>query len=627
MSTVAELIDQRYIARPSEAVATKRHRLLFVDNDASSFIAYRLDLARHAKAAGYEVHVASPPGRAEEFLANEGFHFHPIPMTRRGLGLWRELGCIHILYYLYRGVNPDLVHNLRLKPVLYGGIAAYCAGIPGVVSTLTGLGHLFTSDGMKTRVLRGVTMLGLRWAFRHPNHRVIFQNPDDRGVFVNGRTLASEQSVLIKGSGVDIRLYHPTPEPPGDPVVVLASRMLWEKGIREFVDAAALLRADGVKAKFVLVGDTDPGNPTAIPVRQLEEWRTHGPVNWWGYREDIRPVLQQCHIVCLPSYREGVPKVLIEAAACGRAIVTTDVPGCREIVRRDENGLLVPAHDCRALACALKQLIEDAPRRAAMGARGRELAATEFSLDRVVADTLDVYRGLRDRSAGEPVEPECVSMAKRILDCAIVLPLLILLAPLMALIALAVKAGSRGPVLYRGIRTGRNGRPFRILKFRSMVVRAESMGGSATAADDPRITGIGRFLRKYKLDELPQLVNVLKGEMSLVGPRPEVAKFTARYAGDETKILKLLPGITDWASIWDFDEASALKGSSDPEAAYEKLIRPTKLALQLLYFRDHSLRVDVRILLHTGIKLFHPGWIPKEIAVYAAPRATQQSTQ
>jgi glycosyltransferase involved in cell wall biosynthesis len=199
---------------------------------------------------------------------------------------------------------------------------------------------------------------------------------------------------LIKGSGVDVNTYVPTPEPEGIPTVVLASRMLRDKGVVEFVEAARELRDSGVSAKFVLVGETDPGNPTAITAEQLQAWADEGVVEWWGHQSDMRKVLSQSNIVCLPSLREGVPKVLIEAAACGRAIVTTDAPGCREIVREGENGLLVPVRNSKALADALRLLIESAPLRSLMAAKGREIAVEEFSVERVVNETLGVYREL-----------------------------------------------------------------------------------------------------------------------------------------------------------------------------------------------------------------------------------------
>ena len=369
-------------------------RVLFVDNDVNSFYSYRIEMARAARDTGFDVHVACPPGQAVEILLKEGFTFHPIPMTRSGLKPWKEVGTIAALFKLYRKLRPDLVHHLRLKPVLYGGLAAYGARVPAVVGLLTGLGYVFTAETRKAAIIRRMVTLSCKVAFRRGNQRVIFQNPDDRFVFVENQILPAHKTVLIKGSGVDVKTYVPTPEPKGVPVVVLAARMLRDKGVVEFVDAARSLRKAGVIARFVLVGETDPGNPTAIKIEQLRHWADSGDIEWWGLRSNMQDVLVQSHVVCLPSLREGVPKVLIEAAACGRAIVTTDAPGCREIVRHGENGLLVPVRDSKALAEALRLLIENAELRASMGQKGREIAVEEFSVERVVNETLGVYREL-----------------------------------------------------------------------------------------------------------------------------------------------------------------------------------------------------------------------------------------
>jgi glycosyltransferase involved in cell wall biosynthesis len=381
-------------------ISSKPHpRVLFVDNDVNSFYSYRIEMARAVRDAGFDVHVASPPGKAVEILLNERFTFHPIPMTRSGLKPWKELGTVTALLRLYRKLQPDLVHHLRLKPVLYGGLAASAARVPAVVGLLTGLGYVFTAETRKARVMRSLVAFSCKLAFRRSNQRVIFQNPDDRFVFVENQILPAHKTVLIKGSGVDVKTWVPTPEAPGVPVVVLAARMLQDKGVVEFVEAARSLRAAGVSARFVLVGETDPGNPTAISVEQLREWADSGAVEWWGQRGNMREVLGQSHIVCLPSLREGVPKVLIEAAACGRPIVTTDAPGCREIVRHGENGLLVPVKNSLALADALRVLIQNPDVRANMARRGREIVVEEFSVERVVGETLSVYRELLAASA------------------------------------------------------------------------------------------------------------------------------------------------------------------------------------------------------------------------------------
>jgi glycosyltransferase involved in cell wall biosynthesis len=369
-------------------------RVLFVDNDVNSFYSYRIEMARATRDAGYDVHIAAPQGKAAELLRSEGFTFHPVQMTRSGLMPWKEFGTIATLFRLYRKLQPDLVHHLRLKPVLYGGIAASAAGVPSVVGLLTGLGYVFTADTRKARLIRKAVTLSCKLAFRRGNQRIIFQNPDDRFVFVENQILPAHKTVLIKGSGVDVKTWVPMPEPNGIPVVILAARMLRDKGVVDFVEAASMLKKAGVKARFVLVGETDAGNPTAISVEQLRKWADSGDVEWWGHRANMQEVIGQSHVVCLPSLREGVPKVLIEAAACGRPIVTTDAPGCREIVRHGENGLLVPVHNSAALADALRVMVLNADVRANMGRRGREIVVEEFSSERIISETLDIYREL-----------------------------------------------------------------------------------------------------------------------------------------------------------------------------------------------------------------------------------------
>jgi glycosyltransferase involved in cell wall biosynthesis len=284
-----------------------------------------------------------------------------------------------------------LVHHLRLKPVMYGSIAARLAGVPAVINLLTGLGHLFTGNSPKARVLRNVVEQGCKVGFGHRNQRVIFQNPDDQDLFVSRRIADTQDCRLIRGSGVDISLFRPQPEVPGTPIVVLPARMLWDKGIGEYVVAARLLRDKGAAARLVLVGGSDRGNPTAIPVEQLQQWNGSGVVEWWGHQTDMQSVFAKSHIVCLPSYREGVPKALLEAAATGRTIVATDVPGCREVVRHGENGLLVPPHQPAPLAAALGYLIRDSAARLRMGRASRALAVSDFSLGRIISETLAVY--------------------------------------------------------------------------------------------------------------------------------------------------------------------------------------------------------------------------------------------
>lgn len=370
-----------------------RPHLLFVVNVDWFFLSHRLPLALAARDAGFTVTVAAADTGQSKRIQAEGLGFVPLPFTRSGTGLFHELGSLMALWRLYRKLRPDLIHHVTIKPVLYGSIAARLRGAIPCVNAVSGLGYTFT-DADRSRGLRSLATTLYRFAFKHPRSKVIFQNPDDIETFLTLKLIQQEQVVLIRGSGVDCKVFRPTPEPEGPPVVVLPSRMLWDKGVREYVEAARILRDQSIEARFALVGGSDEGNPTAVPTEQLRSWNDDGTIEWWGHSDKMQEVFAQSSIVVLPSYREGLPKVLLEAAACGLPIVTTDVPGCREVVQHDVNGLLVPARRAKELAEAMKRLIQHPGLRREFGERGRERAVAEFSLDIVVRQTMDVYANL-----------------------------------------------------------------------------------------------------------------------------------------------------------------------------------------------------------------------------------------
>jgi len=369
-----------------------KHKLLFFITEDWYFWSHRLPIARAARDAGFEVLIATRVHQHKERIEKEGFRLIPINLIRRNKNIFREIFSILEIIKIYRREKPDIVHHVALKPVLYGSWAARIAGIPGVVNALAGLGFIFVAQGWKVSILRRFVAFAYRSAFSASNLIAIFQNPEDLKLFVDAGVVKSKKAVLIRGSGVDTSRFIHLPEAGGIPTIALASRMLWDKGVGELVDAARQLRKDGVNCRAVLVGIPDPQNPASIPEDTLRRWHAEGMVEWWGHREDMPEVFAKSNIVVLPSYREGLPKVLLEAASCGRAIVATDVPGCREIVRHNENGLLVPPHDPKALADALKVLVEDAELRAKMGARGREIVEAEFSEEIVVKQTMEVYK-------------------------------------------------------------------------------------------------------------------------------------------------------------------------------------------------------------------------------------------
>ncbi|MBM3518817.1 MAG: glycosyltransferase family 4 protein [Alphaproteobacteria bacterium] len=369
----------------------QRPRLLFVLADAPFFVTHRLSLAVAAKVRGFEVHVALPVEPAPlAVMIEHGLVVHDLPLERGGQSLWRELRLIVALARLMRALRPRLVHLVSLKPVIFGGLVARLSGVPAALA-VTGLGHLFLRHGLGTMVTRSVVKRLYRFALHNPRSRAIFQNPDDLVLFSAAGLVPLARAVLIKGTGVDTARFAPEPEPPGVPVVMFPARVLGDKGVNEFVGAARLLRATGVAARFVLVGRTDPHNPTDVGEAGIRRWESEGVVEWWGFQTDMPAMLNRAAIVCLPSYMEGLPRVLIEAAACGRPIVTAAVPGCREIVRDGENGLLVPARDAAATAAALGSLIADPALRRRFGARGRAIALAEYTEARVTAATLAVY--------------------------------------------------------------------------------------------------------------------------------------------------------------------------------------------------------------------------------------------
>jgi glycosyltransferase involved in cell wall biosynthesis len=361
-----------------------------------------MPISHAAQDQGYEVHVATPEDPYVSDLEEHELIWHELDLAGKSLNPFRELWTLIDLIGLYWSVKPDLVHHIAFKGVLYGSIAARFARVARVVNSFTGLGHLFSADTLKIRLVRWVVLQALRFGFGHPQSRTIFQNPDNVDEFVDRGVLDRDQVRLIKGSGVDLNTFESAPQPSDPPTVILASRLVWDKGVQEFVDAARRLKQDGVEARFALVGKSDPLNPNAVPEEKLVAWDEEGVVEWWGFQEDMPSVFANTHVVCLPSYyREGVPKVLIEAAACERPIVTTDMPGCREIVHDGKNGRLVPPKDSESLAVALKEVISSPEERTEMGAYGRRLVKDEFSLERVVQDTMDVYDELLESSGVE----------------------------------------------------------------------------------------------------------------------------------------------------------------------------------------------------------------------------------
>jgi len=371
-------------------------KLLFLVNVDWFFISHRLPIAIAARKHGYEVHIATGITNKQTELESYGFIVHSLPISRGKTSISNEMSALWKIIQTFKQIKPDLLHLVTIKPVLYGGLAAHFCQTKGVVAAISGLGYVFTTTGKTSTIRRWLISFIYRLALKHPHLKVIFQNHDDQKLLSNAAKLAYTQSVIIPGSGVDLSTFAVHPEPLDPPVVVMAARLLSDKGVNEFVEAATHLHQRHPSVIFQLVGTIDPDNPASITQQHIEEWQKNAPIQLLGQRNDIPNLFSQAHIVVLPSYREGFPKVLIEAAACGRAVITTDVPGCRDAIIPDQTGLLVPVRNAEALAEAIERLIVDKALRQQMGKAGRKLAEERYAIEQVVATHLAIYQELLD---------------------------------------------------------------------------------------------------------------------------------------------------------------------------------------------------------------------------------------
>ena len=367
-------------------------KLLFIINVDWFFISHRLPIALAAKKEGYAVHIACGITDKQEYLENLGLVVHPLNLSRGSTGIVQEFKSFIAIKKKLKSINPDIVHFVTIKPVLYGGIASRIIGIKNKVFAISGLGYVFTSDSFKTSILRAFIIQLYKIALGGRNSKVIVQNTNDRDILSKYKIIKKEQEILIRGSGVDLETYVYREEPIGIPNVVMAARLLKDKGVLEFIEAAKILLHKGINAKFILYGDIDEHNPASLNTNELKHIKEESIIEVHGFVSNISEVFSKANIVVLPSYREGLPKVLIEAAACGRPVVTTDVPGCRDAIEVNKTGILVKVKDSQLLANAIKKLIENKNLRVDMGKAGRELAEKEFSIKKVINTHLDIYR-------------------------------------------------------------------------------------------------------------------------------------------------------------------------------------------------------------------------------------------
>ena len=369
-------------------------KILYLISEDWYFISHRLPMARAAKRAGYEVHVATRVSECADAITREGFALHPIHWQRGSLNPVRLVGAVRETRQVYQHVKPDLVHHVAVVPTIIGSLAAF--GLPIIrLNALAGLGFAFTSDTVKARAVRPFAKLLLRWLLNRPGTAVLVQNPDDYAV-VSALGMGKEAIALIPGSGVDTEQLVPMPEPAGPFTIAFVGRLLDDKGVRMLVRAHELLNARGQSVQTLLAGEPDPANPASIPNRVLDTWRRIANLRLLGHVDDIHTIWAQSHVAVLPSRREGLPMSLLEAAACGRPLIATNVPGCREIARKDINALLVPVDDVEALAKAIETLMNDRELRIRFGEASRKIVADEYSSVRIGREITDLYSRLLD---------------------------------------------------------------------------------------------------------------------------------------------------------------------------------------------------------------------------------------
>jgi len=387
--------DRNYVVLGGGVLVSRK--ILYIVNAAEYFVSHRLCIAKKAMAMGYDVHVASHISSNADIAAinvikENGLSFHDLPIMRGGQNPLVEIVSIFKTYLLMRRLHPDLVHLVTIKPVLYGGIAARMAGVESVVAAIAGLGTVFISETLFSKFRRWLVSCLLGFALNKDKLVAIFQNADDRDALLGLGVLDISQARIIRGSGVDIVDYPYVPEPVGKPVVVMVARLLGDKGVLEFVEAARTLHERGIQVDMRLIGEPDLGNPSSVSAQDMERWAADGSVSLLGFQKDIAKQYAGANIACLPSYREGLPKSLVEAAACGRAVVTTDVPGCRDAIIPNVTGYLVSPKNSRELADALQVLVERSDIRAGMGEAGRKLAEECFDVDKIVNQHILIYK-------------------------------------------------------------------------------------------------------------------------------------------------------------------------------------------------------------------------------------------
>ena len=370
------------------------NNILFIVTEDWYFVSHRLHIAIKAIEKGYKVTILTKVSTHRSLIESFGIKVIHWSINRSGFNFFLEIKTIYATLAVIREVNPDVIHAVALKPIVYSSIVRSLTRTKLSVFAFGGLGFIFSSSSYLARLFRNILIIIFKLLFKNSKIRLILQNQDDIDFFINNKIIKHEKIILIRGAGVDMKEFKPNKLVNELPVVILPARMLWDKGISEFVDCAKKFHENGIAARFCLVGSPDYHNPESISVNQLEEWVESGCVEWWGQQSNMPKVYSKATIVCLPSYREGFPKSLLEAASSGLPIVAFDVPGCREIVSDGVNGLLIPFKNVDVMYLALLKLVENKALSKRMGKKGREIVEMNFSQDIIASQTIEAWNSL-----------------------------------------------------------------------------------------------------------------------------------------------------------------------------------------------------------------------------------------
>lgn len=541
-------------------------KIVFLSHTDSNLFRFRLPVMLALKEKGHEIIALIPKGEDFDKFAPLGIKAIEYHIKRSSLNPFSALNSIQEIASILKEMRPDIVHTFMLKPNIFGAFAAKIAGIPYVINSLTGLGSFYIQNGAKAKIFRFIIESLSRVSFQI-SKKVLFQNQDDLNLFVEKGLVNINKTVLIKGSGIDTKTFLPYSENERtmiknklldsiDPtiskdcvLILMIARAILHKGVKEYYASAKILKDKNPNYVFLYVGGVDLGNISPINEAFL---KSSDAVIYLGERKDIKELIGACDVFVLPSYREGIPRTLLEAGSMAKPIITTNAIGCREVVNDGENGFLIEIANIHSLTKAIEKLCDNKELQKKFGLASREKICKEFSVDSVVQEYLSLYDQILNPAKMESkMHPKHENLYKSIfkplLDRLFAFILLVLFSPIFCIVALLIRIKLGSPIFFTQERPGKNGKIFKIYKFRTMSNARNNQG--ELLPDDQRLKGFGKFVRKSSLDELPQLFNVLKGEMSFIGPRPLLVEYLPLYSKEQARRHEVNPGITGWAQV------------------------------------------------------------------------------